>query len=262
MTPAPADIAGIAAQIVGYRRDGRKLAAGSWQLGSEDDANAIQDLVAKYIAEPVAGWKIGAVDAAGQQRLGLSRPFIGRAFRSRVWQSPASVRGLRMPDCIPESEFAFRLARDLPVRPQSYAPDEVTDAIATCHLAFELVDFSFADRSGMKGRDFVADNGGCAGLVVGPEVIAWRRMTLSDIPIELRIDGDVIAHGFAKPREVLLERVAWLAEHLRGRGIGMTAGQVVATGNWTGMTPMRSGQRAVAQFGDLGRVVCELGMNA
>lgn len=251
----------IAAQVVRYRRDGEKISASAppWQINSEDDADAIQDLVAEQMAEPVAGWKIGAVDAEGQHRLKLSRPFIGRVFQSRLWRSPATLPRLLLPECIPESELAFCLGRDLPVRQRQYSVEDVAAAIDGCHLAFEIVDFSWPDRSGLQGRDFVADNGGCAGLVVGPSLQNWHHREVCGGHIALCIDGQVVARGVvAKTLQVLLERTAWLANHLSARGIGMTSGQYVATGNWTGMTPMRAGQRATAQFDEIGIVECVL----
>lgn len=250
----------IAAQILRYRRDGEKIAADAplWQIGSEETADVISDLVAEEMSEPVAGWKLGAIDEQGRQRLQLSKPFIGRVFASRLWRSPATLSRLLLPECIPESELAFRLRRDLPARSDAYGLDEVTDAIDACHVAFEIVDFSWPDRSRLGGRDFVADNGGCAGLVVGTAIADWPEKDLATEEFELRIDDRVVARGFAKSLDVLLDRVTWLANHLSQRGIGMKAGQFVATGNWTGMTPMRAGQPAIARFGALGTVECVL----
>jgi 2-keto-4-pentenoate hydratase len=255
-----ADVETIAAQILRYRRDGEKIPADTprWRIDSEDDANAIQDLVVLGIADPVVGWKIGAVDAAGQKRLNLSKPFIGRVFQSRLWQSPATLCRRLLPECIPESELAFRLGRDLPARSQSYELGEVAAAIDTSHAAFEIVDFSWQDISGLQGRDFVADNGCCGGLVVGSALPDWRGREVCGEQIQLRIDGQVIRGTVGATLQVLLERTTWLTNHLSERKIGMLAGQFIATGNWTGMTPMRAGQRATAEFAGTGFVECLL----
>jgi len=95
--------------------------------------------------------------------------------------------------------------------------------------------------------------------VIGNPIPDWRVRHLQGITIELCFDAQTVAQGnVGEPLRVLLERLTWLANHLSDKGVGMISGQYVATGNWTGMTPMFAGQKAVARFGELGSVECTL----
>ncbi len=85
-----AQLSPIADAIAGYRRGGTAVPADAprWDLKDEDEADAVRDLLAEMMAEPVVGWKIGGPDAEARARLNLSRPFLGRVFQSRLWRSP------------------------------------------------------------------------------------------------------------------------------------------------------------------------------
>ena len=253
-------IEAIAAQIVRYRRDGQRLAASSakWNIASELQADLIQDRVAALIGEPVDGWKLGAVDQDGRDRLGLSKPFIGRVFRSRQQHSPATLSAKLLPECYIESEIAFRLGRDLPPRSAPYTHVEVKAALQSCHAAYEIVDFSWPSRDGLGGIDFVADNGGCGGMVVGPGREDWRGLDLTQEAIVFDIDGKTVAQGrVRKSADQLVEHIVWFANYMGTRG-GLTAGQYITTGTWTGMPPLRAGQTATARFSSLGTVQAKL----
>ena len=51
-----------------------------------------------------------------------------------------------------------------------------------------------------------------------------------------------------------LDALTWLANHCADRGDGLAAGEVVTTGVVTELLDLRAGQKAVADFGDLGLV--------
>ena len=51
-----------------------------------------------------------------------------------------------------------------------------------------------------------------------------------------------------------LEALAWLANDLSGHGIGLKAGQIVTTGTCCGFHPLKAGDEALADYGELGTV--------
>lgn len=255
--PNTARIEEIAQQIAGYRRDGKKISADApkWNIASEAMADAIQERVAELMGEPVAGWKFGAADAEGQKRLGLSKPFIGRVYRSRQQASPAVLSPKVGPESYIESEIAFSLGRDLPPRTAAYTHAEIKAAIAGCHPSYEIVDFSWPSRDGLIGVDFVADNGGCGGMVTGPSPANWQNIDLLREAIVYEVDGKVVAQGMVKKTlDQLIEHIVWFANHMSSLGITLTKGQFITTGTWTGMPPLRAGQTGTARYSTLGEI--------
>ena len=250
-------IEAIAQQIAGYRRDGKKISADApkWNISSEAMALAIQDRVAELVGEPVAGWKFGAADAEGQKRLGLSQPFIGRVFRSRQQASPATLSPKVNPESYIESEIAFSFGADLPPRATPYTHAEIKASLAGCHPSYEIVDFSWPSRDGLVGVDFVADNGGCGGMVTGPSPANWRDLDLLRESIVYDVDGKTEAQGTVKKtNDQLIEHVVWFVNYMGSRGTTLKAGQFITTGTWTGMPPLRAGQTGTARYSSLGSI--------
>lgn len=248
---------GIVDQLLRYRRQGEKLEAKSvkWRIRSEEEACQIQDQVAEAMGEAVAGWKLGAVDESARQRLKLSQPFIGRVFQSRLWSSPARLSRYLLSECKVEVEIAVRIDRDLPLRELPYDREAIASAVSGYHLAMELIDLAWPSSDGLSRFDIIADNGGCFGLVIGPSVKDWENFESAGKRAELKVDGAVVGEGtISENTGALLDRVAWLANHLNERGLCLRAGQYVATGTWTGMKPLRPNQTAKASITSLGTI--------
>lgn len=252
-------LAAIVERLLRCRRLSERLVTtdAEWQIGSEEEARRIQDLLAEATGETVVGWKLGALDQSAQRRLDLSKPFVGRVFESRLWNSPAVLDGLLPVGCKVEVEIAMRLERNFPRGDRAFCPADVASAVSAYHVALEIIDLVWQRPGGPGGFDILADNGGCFGLVVGPAVTAFESKGRS---VQLRVDGNMVAETkIENDIASLLERVAWLANHLNERGFCLKAGQFVATGTWTGMTPLRLGQTAMASIESLGTMEMKLG---
>jgi 2-keto-4-pentenoate hydratase len=228
---------------------------------SLDEAYAIQEAVTAGLGEAPVGWKIGATDAAVRALEGFAEPVAGRLFAGHVHAAPADLPAALFTtfrNC--ETEFAFRLARDLPPRQTPYRREEVVAAIATLHPAIEIGDTRYRDRAAMGGIGVCADNSGGTEFVRADGIAGWRDLDLPSRTVTLEVDGAVRAEGagsavMGDPVEALL----WLANHLSRRGIGLEAGEIVTTGSCTGITKVDTGARARADFGDLGEVVIDFG---
>jgi 2-keto-4-pentenoate hydratase len=250
----------IAAQVVNYRRHGRRLTLQDppWEIGSVDEANRIQDRVAALIDEPVVGWKVGAANPETQKKRGITEPFIGRVFASRLLNSPARLSPLILPPCIVECELAACLGFDLPAG-RRFEAAEVEAAVASWHPAYEIVDFSWPDWTKLGIRDFIADNGGCGGMVVGAPTANWKHIDLRHQKVTLRIADEIKAAATINTDwGELVSLVRWLANHLSGRGISLGSGTYIATGTLTGLTTVAAGQVAEADFSVFGSISASL----
>jgi 2-keto-4-pentenoate hydratase len=154
-----------------------------------------------------------------------------------------------------EPEFALRLGRDLPARDGAYAADEVQDAVASVHPAFEIIGLRLPIELFRNALVVTADFGANVGFVAGDGVEDWRGRDLSAILVQVRLDGEEAASGSgAAVMGHPLNAAVWLANHLSSKGEGLRAGDWISTGTCAGVTPIAAGQRADAAFGPFGEV--------
>lgn len=220
---------------------------------TRQDAFAIQDRMAELIADRCVGWKVGAAVRAVQILEGHDGPITGRLLASRVFASPAQVPAMFDGYKI-ECEFAFRFRRDVPARERAYTRSELTPLLVF-HPGLELAGTRYAAGTGGRKfttRDAIADNGTGGGYVVADSIEDWQGVDFERMAIDARIDdGDAIEVYTGElrrdPVDILVETVNGLA----GRGIGLTAGDLLSTGSLTLPTPLHRGQTYVARFGDL-----------
>src|ERR1700742_160499 len=219
------------------------------------DGYAIQAGLAKHSSRKLFGWKIAATSEAGQKHINVSGPMAGRILEETLIADGgiAPMAGNEMR--VAEPEFAFRMGRDLPPRPQPYTVAEVLDAVATLHPAIEIPDSRFADFVSAGEAQIIADNA-CAHLFVLGEATGadWRaRDLVEERPVITMRGQTFVGHGknvLGDPRVAL----AWLVNELRELGVTLHAGEVVTTGTCHPPLPIAAGDRMEADFGVLGRV--------
>jgi 2-keto-4-pentenoate hydratase len=140
-------------------RDGRRMPALPEALRPRTRAEgyAVQAALARHSAHPPFGWKIAATSVAGQRHLNVDGPLAGRLFREHAFESGATVPLGANHMRVAEAEFAFRLAADLPPRPEAYAVDEVMRAVATLHPAIEIPDSRYEDVTVVGAAQLIAE---------------------------------------------------------------------------------------------------------
>jgi 2-keto-4-pentenoate hydratase len=202
------------------------------------------------------GWKIGATTAATQALLAVDEPLLGPLFAPHCHPDGAEVALCAAHQPGLESEFMVCLAADLPPRQQPYDADEVTAAVNFLAPAFEIIGCRFAGGLAGRGLLAIADGGANAAIVQGEPVRDWRRFDLSRHAVRLRLNGVDAASGsssdlvFGDP----IGAVAWLANHPVLAGRGLKRGEIVMTGTCTGLTFIKPGDEALADYGELGQV--------
>jgi 2-keto-4-pentenoate hydratase len=202
------------------------------------------------------GWKLGATTAATQELLKVEEPLVGPLFAPHVHPDGAEVA--LVADHRPglESEFLVGLGADLAPRQDPYEAGEVAAAVDFVAPAFEIIGCRFEGGLAGQGLLAIADGGGNAAIVRGEPVRDWRRFDLSRHPVRLRMNGAETASGsssdlvFGDP----IGAVAWLANHPVVARSGLKRGEIVMTGTCTGLTFIKRGDTAIADYGDLGQV--------
>lgn len=211
-----------------------------------DAALTIQACVVEQLGERIGGWKCG-ISMENPVVIGrIHAGTIHTASPCPVWASEGQVKV--------EPELAFILGRDLPPRDIPYAPAEIDAAVASVHLALELIGSRYDDPAAAGMTEHLADGLLNQGMLIGPPIDAsapaLERMAIH-VGLEdgraFTLDGK---HPNGNPRAPL----HWLAEFLRGRGQGLQAGQAVITGSYAGSFALPVGQDLAIRFGELGRL--------
>ena len=247
-----------AAQLfLAVRRGAPRLASLPLALAPQNlaDAYAIQFALLRELRSDIAGWKASLFE--GDTGACAMLP------ANAVVDAPAYTQVLRPPLLQPapysiEAEVAFRLGQDLPALPEGlrYEPGAVCDAIVSAHAVIEVVASRFVDPEGVSLLERVADQLINSLLVVGPSYPAWRSLPLTDLALEVRVEGQPVYQGrAAHPQGDPLIPLVWLANHLSQHGRGLRAGELVTTGSCCAVLQVGAEQTATAHFAGLGSAV-------
>ncbi len=219
---------------------------------SLEDAYRLQAELAR-LSGGYRGWKVGALNAEQQARIGVDRPTAARLLSAFVHAAPARLSHRRFVRPLLECELAFAMAADLPPRALPYGEDEVAAAIAAMHLAIEIADSRLPPQPSLAMN--LADAMASGGFVIGPSIAAWRDLDRGRVEVVLRVNGAEAARGTgAKIIGDPLRAVTVLANNPVPGSPGLRRGDFVTTGSLTGMTPVAPGDAAVAEFGPLGKL--------
>lgn len=203
------------------------------ELADRDEAYAVAGLLQQRmiaVRGPIAGRKIALSSKAMQEMVNLDSPVAGAIFANDVRCSPAQVplSGLRHMGL--EYELAFELARGADPGQGPFTAETALALVGGVRPAFEMVDDKDVDYSNICGLTLTADNAWCGGVVVGDAIEGWRDLDLNALPVTLHQDGMEPEHattGAASP----LESLAWVLNHVTGRGGRVSEGEIVITGS-------------------------------
>lgn len=224
----------------------------------EDLATAyrVQDLAIARWPDRVVGWKVGYIaperrDASGDER--LLGPIYARQLSTRAEDAavPVFVGGFGAI----EAEYVLRLQTDAPPDVLDWTPEDTAAVPATLHVGLEIASSPLATINQLGPRVVVSDFGNNNGLVMGAEIAAWRSIPESELTATSWIDGECVGRGGATTLPGgLLAAYAFALSRSARRGRPLRAGDLVATGNATGIHDVRVGQQVRVDFGAYGRI--------
>jgi len=245
--------------VARVRRQSLKRLPPSGAPLSLDEAYAIQEAFVRECKLPVVGYKIGCASKESQALVGASGPFAARIFSPSRFASPAGIRAHDFFTLGVEAEFGFTMRAALPPRRAPYERAEVARAVASVAPVIELCDTRLENWRSARIEEIIADNGFHGGLVVGRPIEQWHRLDLAGHEAALSIGGALRARGTAAGSlGHPFDGMVWIANELSRRGYGLAAGDIVATGTFTGLHFVHEPAPVVADFGSLGRVEVEI----
>jgi 2-keto-4-pentenoate hydratase len=224
------------------------------------EAYAMQDafvrMKARYCGR-IAGHKIALTTPRMRALVGLETPIAGRLHLRQVVRGPASVRAAQYGRLIVEFEIAVQMARDLAPDRAPFSMAQAADALGAVMPAFELADDRGADYATLsaRGLELAADNAWNDGAVLGRPIDNWRDVDLAALQGTASINQAVVGEGRgADSMGHPLAALAWVANHLAGRGQGLRRGDVVITGSLVTSKFPGAGDRVRFEAGALGAV--------
>ena len=200
------------------------------------------------------GKKIGLTSRAVQKQLGVNEPDFG--YLTSDMNVPmgegVNISALMQPRV--EGETAFVLKRTLR-GPGITVADVIraTDFVLPC---IEIIDSRVKDWK-IKIEDTVADNASSALLVLGTQPVRLRSLNLRDAGMALRVNGEVVSAGSgAACLDHPALAVAWLANKLGEFGVSLRAGEVILSGAFGPVIPVRGGEHVEVEISGLGKTFC------
>ena len=225
---------------------------------NREEAYYVQDQMASVISEPLSGWKVGATSAKMRELDGHGDVIPGRIFKSVTYVSANQQLPIkRFPNARAETEFAFRLQADCPLRDSSWTVADLAGQVVL-HPAVEIIGNRHALPEGTKAQKSlmtIADNGGGIGFVFGEAFHDWPSLDFRNHQIRLQVDEQPPADNFlGEMRCDPLQALVDLLNHLASRGISLKAGDFVSTGAATVPQSVATGSQVIADFGVIGTI--------
>ncbi|MBI1893625.1 MAG: hypothetical protein HYS14_05905 [Candidatus Rokubacteria bacterium] len=214
----------------------------------------LQRLLARHGGYPI-GYKIGCTNASAQKLLNTPTPVYGRLLSSFVYPSPARLKSSAFTILGIEAEFAFEIAKDVPVVNGRHTPETIGEYIGKVLPAIEIVGHRLADWSKFDALSLIADNVIHEAWIPGIGAGAWQALDLTTHAVRLLVNGKVTLTG--RGDAVLghpLHALVWLANELPRWGRSLKAGEFVTTGTCTDIYVATARDKIQADFGALGSV--------
>jgi 2-keto-4-pentenoate hydratase len=240
-------------RLLEMRRTHRKAPLPSPPIAG-DVAYRLQDELREALVargEPVIGWKVGLTSRTAQEFMGIHYPVSGFLLGDGVYATGDTVPLSRFAELVVEVEIAFITKRDL-------AGPGVTPATALLAVdgalpALELPDLRWDGKA--TAGDVIADGVSANALVLGQPLTSVVGLDLALEGVVYEMSGQVKATNTAA--EVLgnpLNSLAWLANHLGERSLGLRAGDLVMSGSISALLRPKPGDVVTARFTRLGSV--------
>ncbi len=219
-------------------------------------AYLIQDRAIELCGERIGGWKVGRIPPAVEDQYGCDR-LAGPIFADTIFHvadgevpaMPVFTKG----GAAVEAEFVAVIREDAPADKLEWSRDETQTMIKDLRVGLEVASSPLTDINARGPAVVVSDFGNNLGLIVGPSISGWRDRDLESMTSATYIDNELVGEGGAFGLTGGITRsVQFILELAAKRRLPLRAGQVIATGQTTGIHDVTPGQVVRMPFGDSG----------
>ena len=189
-----------------------------------EDALAIQAATVKASGKKIAGWKCLVP-------LNPEQIIVAPVLEGTVQQGGTCfVKPTEPGKTLIEPEIAFVLGTDLPARSEGYTDAEVDAAIATTHMALELLQRRYAPHDDLIFADRQADCLLNQGIFVGPEITKAQAYDAAEIKLSI----DDASYEGKHPNLSAQAPIYWFVDFMSKNGLNLEKGQAIITGSYAG----------------------------
>lgn len=253
--------AAIASAFTGARRAGASLPDFPGQIPPDlVSAYQVQDLAISQWDDEVVGWKVGFIaperrDVSGDDR--LLGPIFKRRLENATGGTAVDIQVFEGGFAAVEAEFVLELLEDAPADQLDWTPEQAEALPARLYIGVEVASSPLATINILGPLVVVSDFGNNNGLILGPEITHWTTRDDSELRAETLIEGEVVGTGGAtRLPGGLRTAIAFALSRSAKRGRPLKRGELIATGNATGIHDISVGQTALVRFAGLGEIAC------
>lgn len=238
----------IAASLIRAWREQRQQPLPELNLADEAQAYEVQHLVADALgwfgAAPPAAWKLGGAPGGLVSAAAVPSTAIHRSG----WRIAAG------------SDFGFGIEGELIVRLSRNFDEHMDLATACAAIDAWMPGIELCGTRWKQGEQAapllrLADQQLNRALVIGPEQRPPQLPDWTRLQAQVRVAGKTVftgsgSHPFSHP----LSSLPWLARHAAAAGTPLRAGDLIATGSWTGIYWAPEDARVEVEFDGIGSV--------
>lgn len=189
-----------------------------------EDALAIQAATVKASGKKIDGWK--CLVPLNPEQIIVAPVLEGTVQKGET----CFVKSTEAGKTLIEPEIAFVLGTDLLARAEGYTDAEVDAAIATTHMALELLQRRYAPNDDLIFADRQADCLLNQGIFVGPEITKAQAYDAAEIV--LSIDG--ANYDGKHPNLSAQAPIYWFVDFMCKNNLNLEKGQTIITGSYAG----------------------------
>lgn len=230
-----------------------------------ETAYLIQDHAIELWPESIGGWKVGRIPPAVEDQFGSDR-LAGPIFADTIlrWnggQMPAMPVFAEGGAAV-EAEFVAVMRDDAPADKTEWSRDEAEAMIEELRIGLEVASSPLVAINDRGPAVVASDFGNNLGLIVGPAIPGWQDRDVNSLTTATYINDELVGDGGAFGITGGITRsVQFLLEAVAQRGFPLRAGDLIATGQTTGIHDVVPGQAVRMPFGpdgSDGELVCTI----
>lgn len=216
-------------------------------------AYRVQDHAIELWPESIGGWKVGRIPPAVEDQFGCDR-LAGPIFADTIlhWDGSSTPAMPVFADggAAVEAEFVAVIRDDAPDDKVDWSREESEAMIEELRIGLEIASSPLVDINGRGPAVVASDFGNNLGLIVGPAIPGWLDRDVNTLTSATCIDDVLVGEGGAYGLTGGVTRsVQFLLTLAAQRGLPLRAGDVIATGQTTGIHDVLPGQLVRMPFG-------------
>lgn len=219
-----------------------------------------QDIAIGLWPDELAGWKVGRIPPELERRFGSDR-LAGPIFRNTV-RFAESGETVELPVYVGgfaavEAEFVIVVDTNAPPDKLEWSRDETAQMMRDLHIGVEMASSPLKTINELGPPVVACGFGNNAGLIVGPSIKGWRERDLDSMTCAAFIDGERVGSGGAfNLTGGPIRSLQFMLELAARRGRPLRAGDVIATGQTSGIHDILPGQTGRIDFAGDGALAC------